>query len=269
MGIIKTLTERARTTCQPTHLKDEIAHLKKTFLSNGYSEKQIRRAMRATKNTKTESADKEPAKSKAFLQYIPRVTDRIGKLLKKHQIKTIYKPTHKLQDSLRSAKDSRDPKTCGGVYHIPCSCGDVYIGTTKRSANTRIKEHKRHCHLRYTERSAVAQHMVKNPEHKIAFDDTELICNMQHYYPRLHHEAIEIYKHKCKFNKTEEGLKIHKSWYPALKMCKVGTSDHKEQRYRNQPIRFQLSECWPITEQQYACTTYIRRSLDGRAHSSL
>ena len=83
MGVIKTLTERARTVCQPTYLRDEIAHLKETFLANGYSEKQIRRVMRATKKTKTESANKEPAKSKAFLQYIPRVTDRIGKLLKK------------------------------------------------------------------------------------------------------------------------------------------------------------------------------------------
>ena len=170
--------ERARTICQPTYLKDEIAHLKETFLSNGYSENQIRRAMRATK---TESANKEPAKSRAFRQYIPRVTDRIGKLLKKHQIKTIYKPTQKLQDSLRPAKNSRDLKTCGGVYRIPCSCGDVYIGTTKRSVNTRIKEHERHCCLRDTERSAVAQHIVMNPEHKIGFDDTELLCNMQHY----------------------------------------------------------------------------------------
>ena len=72
MGIIKTLTERARTVCQPTHLKDKIAHLKKTFLSNGYSEKQIRRAMRVSKNTKTESANKEPLNSRGFLQYIPR-----------------------------------------------------------------------------------------------------------------------------------------------------------------------------------------------------
>ena len=39
--------------------------------------------------------------------------------------------------------------------------------------------------------------------------------------------------------------------------------------YRNRPIRFQLSECWPIMQQQYACTMYIRCSLDGRAHSSL
>ena len=60
-----------------------------------------------------------------------------------------------------------------------------------------------------------------NPEHKITFDDTELICNTQHYYPRLHREAIEIYKYKNNFNKKEEGLKIHKSWYPALKMWKV------------------------------------------------
>ena len=44
--------------------------------------------------------------------------------------------------------------------------------------------------------------------------------------------------------------------------------DHKEQRYRNRPIRFKLSKCWPITEQQYACTRYIRCSLDRRAHIS-
>ena len=50
---------------------------------------------------------------------------------------------------------------------------------------------------------------------------TELICNTQHYYPWLHREAIDIYKHKNNFNKKEEGLKIQKTWYPALKMCKI------------------------------------------------
>ena len=93
---------------------------------------------------------------------------------------------------MQSAKDSRDPKQCGGVYHISYSCGDVYIGTTKRSVNTRIKEHERHRRLRDTEWPAVAQHIVMNPKHKIAFDDTKLICNTQYYYPRLHREAIEI-----------------------------------------------------------------------------
>ena len=39
---------------------------------------------------------------------------------------------------------------------------------------------------------AVAEHMVMNPEHKIGFDDTELLCNTEHYYPRLHREEIEI-----------------------------------------------------------------------------
>ena len=121
-------------------------------------------------------------------------------------------------DSLQSAKDIRDLETCGGVYRIPCSCGDIYIGITKRSVNTRLKEHERHCRLRDTEWSAVAQHIVMNPEHNIAFDDTELICNTQHYYRRLHREATEIYKHKNNFNKEEEGLKIHKTWYPALKV---------------------------------------------------
>ena len=41
--------------------------------------------------------------------------------------------------------------------------------------------------------------------------DTKFYVMLQHYYPRMHREAIEIYKHKNNFNKKEEGLKIHKT----------------------------------------------------------
>ncbi|KAH1024076.1 hypothetical protein HUJ05_003635 [Dendroctonus ponderosae] len=82
-------------------------------------------------------------KSWACLPYIHGVTDKIGKILEKHQVKTIFKPTRTIQQTLRSAKDKRDPLSAPRVYRVPCSCGRAYIGTTKRSINTRITEHKR------------------------------------------------------------------------------------------------------------------------------
>uniref|UniRef100_A0A803TM22 Ribosyldihydronicotinamide dehydrogenase [quinone] n=1 Tax=Anolis carolinensis TaxID=28377 RepID=A0A803TM22_ANOCA len=55
---------------------------------------------------------------------------------------------------LHSAKDNTDLLTSAVVYSIPCSCGQVYIGTNKCSiAQTRIKEHesnldiKDFCHI--------------------------------------------------------------------------------------------------------------------------
>ena len=49
-------------------------------------------------------------------------------------------------------------KKSGVVYGIPCSCGQVYIGETKRMLETRIKEHQAAARLGQFEKSAVAEH---------------------------------------------------------------------------------------------------------------
>ena len=117
-------------------------------------------------------------------------------MLRKHKIHTVFKPTKKIQDSLRSVKDKRDLLTSPGVYSIPCTCGKVYVGTTKRSINTRIQEHKRHCRLLQPEKSAVAQHtLLEQGNHTIKFEDTKLLATTPGYHARLQREAIEIFKH--------------------------------------------------------------------------
>ncbi|KAJ7320065.1 hypothetical protein JRQ81_019576, partial [Phrynocephalus forsythii] len=82
------------------------------------------------------------------------------------------------------------------------SCDHVYIGTTKRSIQTRIKEHERHCRLKQPEEPAVAEHTLKQTGHEILFQDTEVLHNTNNH-ARLHREAIEILKHKHSFNKKE------------------------------------------------------------------
>ena len=83
------------------------------------------------------------------------------------QASTVCRPTTKIQQMLWLAKDRRDPLTTAGVHRIPCSCGQVYIGTTKRSIHTRIKEHERHCRLKQPEKSAVAEQVLKQAGHDI------------------------------------------------------------------------------------------------------
>jgi hypothetical protein len=58
----------------------------------------------------------------------------------------------KLLIFFRPVKDNLGLKT-PGVYSIPCECGQVYIGRTSRSIDTRIKENHRHIRLAHSEKS--------------------------------------------------------------------------------------------------------------------
>ena len=214
----ETLSNRAETICNKQYLDNELKHIQTAFLKNGYTLKEIKRATRP--NSKTTVEPTVDTQTKAFLEYIPKITDRIGKILRRHNIKTIFKPSRKLQHTLRSAKDYRDPKTAGGVYRNPCSCGKVYIGTTKRSINTRIGEHRRHCNLKQAGKSSVAEHVNNNPDHTILFDQAVTLSTTQHYFTRLYREAIEIQKHPFNINKQEDSVQLKGSWLPAIKGCR-------------------------------------------------
>nr|CAH7735901.1 unnamed protein product [Callosobruchus chinensis] len=75
-------------------VEEEQEHLKRVLMRNGYSKSDIRRAMNPKRRTKAEEQPTQKAR---------------------HQIKTIFKPTQKIKNLLRSAKDKRDPKTSAGV----------------------------------------------------------------------------------------------------------------------------------------------------------
>lgn len=84
----------------------------------------------------------KPSTSRAFLPYISGVTDKIGRLVTKYKVQTIYSPTKKLEGHFEWVKDKKDALCVPGIYRIPCSCGKVYVEQTKRSITIRIKEHK-------------------------------------------------------------------------------------------------------------------------------
>ncbi|KAJ7332377.1 hypothetical protein JRQ81_014557, partial [Phrynocephalus forsythii] len=49
--------------------------------------------------------------------------DHLDKVLKKHNLQTVFRPTTKIQQMLWSAKDKMNPLTTAGIYQIPFSCG--------------------------------------------------------------------------------------------------------------------------------------------------
>ena len=93
----------------PVDLRNtELNHLNRALQANGYSKNEITRDIKPRKQHRTEEG-KQPSTNKVLLPYIKVVTDCMGKLLKKHNLQTVFKPTTKIQQMLQSAKDRRDP----------------------------------------------------------------------------------------------------------------------------------------------------------------
>jgi hypothetical protein len=74
---------------------------------------------------------------------------------------------------------------------MPCECGKIYIGQTKSSIKTRIKERHRHIRLYHPDKSAVAEHSI----HSIQFQDTKIMATETGRMERIIREATEIEIH--------------------------------------------------------------------------
>lgn len=212
-GILKTLATRAIRLCDQDHLEKEESHLASALKSNGYTTKEIKKAVQNAKQPpKPNNETKQIAT--AYLPYIKGTTDKISRIISKHNIKTVFKPHCILRNQFRSVKDPLPKLHTSGVYSIPCSCGKYYIGQTGRAIDTRKNEHRSDCRHKRITQSALAEHTLQTG-HTINFDETKVLAKTQHGKSRYIREAIEIEKHPENINR-DDTFYLSKFWKPAL-----------------------------------------------------
>lgn len=190
------------------------------------------------------------------------LTDGIGLILRKYDLKTIFKPPTKICQILRSPKD-KIPFQSPGVYAVPCSCGSSYIGETKRSIKTRLNEHIKAIQNKAVTKSAICEHLAYNEDHFIRFDQARSISNEKFYVPRIVREAIEIKKHQ-NFNR-DSSYKLSPTWDPLINKTKV----HKTKTAVADVVSFaciqQPTTNTPPTSDPSATTSTHRYNLRARA----
>ncbi|KAJ2937676.1 hypothetical protein O0L34_g17486 [Tuta absoluta] len=199
------LFQRARGICDPQHLDNELKHVRRVLHENNLKPPRQRHRNRAKPST----VERQPA----YLPYLKGITDKIGRILKRASIKTIFKPPRKISQYSRSVKCNiplQDP----GVYKLDCDCGLSYIGETKRNVSTRLKEHIADVKNRHDRQSAVCKHIMDNPTHYVRFDKAAILVREKRLIPRKVREAIEIQKHP-NFNR-DTGWGISSTWTPLI-----------------------------------------------------
>ncbi|XP_026317432.1 uncharacterized protein LOC113228374, partial [Hyposmocoma kahamanoa] len=189
----KSLFQRAYGVCDSNHLAGELQHIKQVLHANKLKiPRQCRRP-----RVKPPTVERRPA----ILPYVRGVTDKIGRVLRRASIKTYFKPLRKISQFLRPVK-CNIPLQDAGVYKLDCECGLSYIGQTKRSICTRVKEHIADVKHRRVNKSAVCEHVMDKPTHSMKFDKPQVLAKEVRYLPRMLREAIEIKKHP-NFNRED------------------------------------------------------------------
>ena len=128
---------------------------------------------------------------------------------------------------LTKVKDTLPPgKQSNVVYRVPCSCGQVYIGETKLSLETRLKEHRDTCERGMVEKSAVAEHAWKH-HHPIHWEETTILDHGRGQ-ELLVKEALHIQMTPVeeRFNR-DGGLEVPGCWTAVMRTQEGRSNPHR------------------------------------------
>ena len=162
-------------------------------------------------NSRSEEDDETP---RIILPNMGQLTYKITSFLRsKINCRFGYIPGKKLRNSLCNHKE-RKSKPDIGVYQIPCSCENLYIGETSRPLEERTKEHSRDLRLK-NENSALFHHIQQHPDHVINPESATLIDREPRYFARKFKESLWIRKGITRLNR-DNGIEISPVWTDLL-----------------------------------------------------
>ncbi|XP_053687290.1 uncharacterized protein LOC128736823 [Sabethes cyaneus] len=152
------------------------------------------------------------------IPYIPGLSERIGKSLRKHDIIAAYKPNDKIKTTIFTKLKDQIPimQQTNVVYSIPCGvCNDKeYIGQTSQMLEKRIKQHKNSIRTS-SSITGLTQHTIElghvfdfsnvHVLERINSEPTRLTAEMLHIKIR-EQRAVNLQRDAASFSNAYNGL---------------------------------------------------------------
>lgn len=205
-------------------LNKNIHKLKQTLKRNDFPMHVINKLINKKLDTLTDeiSTEKTPLtideletqKQYFSITYIDKLTD--NKNLRElfpnnNNIMFAHKSNTTLRPLFKSTKDKiAKEQQCNVVYEIPCKgtnnekCHQIYIGTTKRSLQTRLAEHETDI-KKNKNTTAIAQHMLEHG-HEPDFESTKILDIENKQNRRMTLESLRIRQKANKTMNTKEDI---------------------------------------------------------------
>ncbi|XP_067645233.1 uncharacterized protein [Eurosta solidaginis] len=183
------------------HNREKVIHiLRKNCYPVNTIENLIQTAINKNKHKNLNTANSENTKKTyTSVTYIPHLTDNktLHKIIPSSNTSYAHKPNHTLKSIYTKTKDKIEKEQLHNVvYEIRChgkegeKCNKVYIGTTKRSLGTRIKEHKLDAKNNKSN-TALAQHLTEK-KHTADFDNATILDVESRTRRRMTLEGLRI-----------------------------------------------------------------------------
>ena len=156
---------------------------------------------------------KEKTKSVYFqLPYIGKTSNQIENEIRKSLEKTAtsYKlimvhGTSTIGQYFKHKDTQSLLHTTAVVYQLKCSCGQNYIGQTRRNIKLRLKEHQPNNHGK----SDVANHLIENPNHNIDFSNPKILAKDNNWRKLRIKETLLIQNFQPSLNSDDASVPLY------------------------------------------------------------
>ena len=98
--VIKGYSDRARALCDPQYLQNELQNIEDVFVENGYSRREVRKAMEERQTTENEEEERAESESRGIVSipHIPSFTRTFSRIAKQHKFRTTTRAANKVRD---------------------------------------------------------------------------------------------------------------------------------------------------------------------------
>ena len=221
-SVVSALFRRARDIISdPRELEKENNRIVNVLTANNYDKQTVMKVKRKIDNNgnaenRNDDIEQTEYVGQVVLPYIPKTSETLKRIFKTHNIRCSFQSKDTLRKALSKPKDIVEEERQNNiVYKIPCGdCPATYIGETKRSFETRAKEHARAVKNGDTNKNEIAMHCW-TLGHKMNWDDKKVIDREKNWTARKIKETIHSIADNNHFNNVSYILPD--IWKPALR----------------------------------------------------